>query len=531
MIIAPISIWRQFACILFVINGLPIDFRDTNTSVLNFCLPLLLVATVELQTLPATMTLFNFFAALLLCGAFVLASSPAPTATPFSSKDLRPRFLQEAASLPRAGIFKDSVYTFPLVKKRASNSPAKAKRHGMIQLSTSDLLDEAYGIAISIGGQEVHLTLDTGASDLWVVTSSCKTPNGHNCTSNPEIPLYTPSKSFQSQNESFSIAYGAGPSSTFVSGKIGTDNVAIGNLSLLKQTFGSTVSTNDTIVNLFSGIFGMGHAGLSELMSADFEQQLLASNVSSMDAQSFLEIYFKALEKNAPLVPHMAASELISKPMFSMTLQREEPTSEGSNLGVLTLGGLPSGVSNDSLTWVPVKHYPTKTVISGHLKNLTVPTLLMNEVSKMLPSVPLRLEVPIDGLYVNGQMLLNSSEGNLTALLDSGTARTLLPSGAFKSPLLPQPDANGFVPCSTLYNISIGIGGQIFSIHPFDLVIPNQLNDTANCISGLGEASPPTETSTFSFLFGTAFFRSNLVAINLGNITNSKASPSSIGFL
>jgi hypothetical protein len=48
------------------------------------------------------MTLFNLFAALLLCGAFVLASSPAPTATPFSSKDLRPRFLQEAASLPRA---------------------------------------------------------------------------------------------------------------------------------------------------------------------------------------------------------------------------------------------------------------------------------------------------------------------------------------------------------------------------------------------------------------------------------------------
>jgi hypothetical protein len=90
------------------------------------------------------MTLFNLFAALLLCGAFVLASSPAPTATPFSSKDLRPRFLQEAASLPRAGIFQDSVYTFPLVKKRATNSPAKAKRHGMVQLPTSDLLDEAY---------------------------------------------------------------------------------------------------------------------------------------------------------------------------------------------------------------------------------------------------------------------------------------------------------------------------------------------------------------------------------------------------
>jgi hypothetical protein len=105
-----------------------------------------------------------------------------------------------------------------------------------------------------------------------------------------------------------------------------------------------------------------------------------------------------------------------------MTLQREEPTQQGSNQGVLTLGGLPSGVSNDSLTWVPVKHYPTEIAISGHLKNFTVPTSLMNAVSKMLPTVPLRLEVPIDGLYVNGQMLLNSSDtpdGNLTALLDS----------------------------------------------------------------------------------------------------------------
>jgi hypothetical protein len=45
-----------------------------------------------------------------------------------------------------------------------------------------------------------------------------------------------------------------------------------------------------------------------------------------------------------------------------------------------------------------------------------------------------------------------------------------------------------------MYNISIGIGGNIFSIDPFDLIITNQLNDTANCIPGLGEASPPTES-------------------------------------
>jgi hypothetical protein len=56
---------------------------------------------------------------------------------------------------------------------------------------------------------------------------------------------------------------------------------------------------------------GMGHPTISELMSAEFEQQLLTSNLTSMDAQTFLNIYFNALEKNAPLVPHMAASGLI----------------------------------------------------------------------------------------------------------------------------------------------------------------------------------------------------------------------------
>lgn len=102
-----------------------------------------------------------------------------------------------------------------------------------------------------------------------------------------------------------------------------------------------------------------------------------------------------------------------------MTLQREEPTSEGSNEGVLTLGGLPSGIANSSLTWVPVKLYPIEIAIAGHFTNFTLPTSIMNEVSKKLPAVPLRIEVPIDSLYVNGQMLLNSSEGNITALLDS----------------------------------------------------------------------------------------------------------------
>jgi hypothetical protein len=110
--------------------------------------------------------------------------------------------------------------------------------------------------------------------------------------------------------------------------------------------------------------------------------------------------------------------------MFTVSLQREEPTSEGSNAGVLTIGGLPPGISNESLTWVPVKKYDTKVVLSRGFgfNNVTVPSSLLNNVTEKMPTMFYRWEVPIDGMYVNGQLLQNSSGtpgGKLTALFDT----------------------------------------------------------------------------------------------------------------
>ena len=42
--------------------------------------------------------------------------------------------------------------------------------------------------------------------------------------------------------------------------------------------------------------------------------------------------------------------------MFQVTLQREA-VEIGGNVGQLTIGALPDGVSNNSLTWVPVRLY------------------------------------------------------------------------------------------------------------------------------------------------------------------------------
>jgi hypothetical protein len=111
--------------------------------------------------------------------------------------------------------------------------------------------------------------------------------------------------------------------------------------------------------------------------------------------------------------------------MYTLTLQRDYPTAQGSNAGVITLGGLPSGISNDSLTWVPVKKYPTNvSLFSG----FDAPSTLVDAVMRILPSTPYLWEIPIDGLFINGQLQRNSSvnpeitniPGNgLTALFDS----------------------------------------------------------------------------------------------------------------
>lgn len=109
-------------------------------------------------------------------------------------------------------------------------------------------------------------------------------------------------------------------------------------------------------------------------------------------------------------------------PMYTLSFQREDPTSVGSNAGVMTIGGLPSGISNDSLTWVPVKNYPAS-VLFG---DLGVDQAVVAAATKIFPSTPFLWEAVIDGFYVNGKLQANSSvdtnltnQVGLTALFDS----------------------------------------------------------------------------------------------------------------
>ena len=96
--------------------------------------------------------------------------------------------------------------------------------------------------------------------------------------------------------------------------------------------------------------------------------------------------------------------------MFTITLQRDS-VDIGGNMGIMSLGKLPAGVSNDSLTWVKVRGYTTA---EG---GMTAPPDSPGEV------YPIAWEVPIDDVWLDGQVLprssLSAANITLSALIDT----------------------------------------------------------------------------------------------------------------
>jgi hypothetical protein len=100
----------------------------------------------------------------------------------------------------------------------------------------------------------------------------------------------------------------------------------------------------------------------------------------------------------------------LAAPMFSVLLQRDT-VDIGGNLGQLSIGELPAGVMQGSLTWAEVRRY------NQTEGGMAPPPDASDEV------YPLQWEVPIDDVYFDGQKLprsnLSSASISLTALVDT----------------------------------------------------------------------------------------------------------------
>lgn len=110
-----------------------------------------------------------------------------------------------------------------------------------------------------------------------------------------------------------------------------------------------------------------------------------------------------------PFIDRLVAQNALVAPMVTIALQRDA-IDIGGNLGVLSIGELPSGVTNESLTWVPVRGYPTT---QG---GLAAPADSPDEL------YPVTWEIPLDDVYLDGIKLARSAltpKISLSALLDT----------------------------------------------------------------------------------------------------------------
>lgn len=111
-----------------------------------------------------------------------------------------------------------------------------------------------------------------------------------------------------------------------------------------------------------------------------------------------------------PFLSRLVAQGTLASPLFTIALQRDS-VDIGGNTGMLSIGELPDGVDNNTLTWAQVRGYPP---FAG---GLVAPPDSPNEL------YPVTWEIPLDDVYLDGQKLprssLSSPNISLTALIDT----------------------------------------------------------------------------------------------------------------
>ncbi|KAH8410556.1 hypothetical protein KR009_001335, partial [Drosophila setifemur] len=225
------------------------------------------------------------------------------------------------AELHRVPIFKEANF----VKTRQNVLAEKAHLRTKYQLPSARSVDEeqlsnsinmAYYGAISIGtpAQSFKVLFDSGSSNLWVPSNTCKSDA---CLTHNQYDS-SASSTYVANGESFSIQYGTGS----LTGYLSTDTVVVNGLSIKRQTFAE--STNEPGTNFndanFDGILGMAYEAL-------------------------------AVDEVTPPFYNMVSQGLVDNSVFSFYLARDGTSTKG---GELIFGGSDTSLYSGDLTYVPI---------------------------------------------------------------------------------------------------------------------------------------------------------------------------------
>ncbi|KAK7442722.1 hypothetical protein VKT23_015969 [Stygiomarasmius scandens] len=460
----------------------------------------------------------------------------------------------------------DIPVRFPIY--RSDYQPLR-KRDGEKEiLGLGDFFDVSYTVLMGLGGGLIPLVIDSGSSDLWVISDSCATEP---CLET-DIPLYSPN-AFEPTGLIAQLLYGDSFTGTHAFGPVGKDDLSFAGMTVSDQLFAAVNDTNTTVLQTgAAGILGLGFPVNSQIWFKNFEHdhpvespQRRSPNFQSRFPQlgrfrgeysnngsnnegnsthnprslrprdeplssnsSWTSVILDSFSQNGPPLTRYIA-QLGLEPRFTVSLQRDT-VDLGGNAGMLTIGELPDGIEEKDLTWVPVRLY------SPAEGGLLPPPESPNE------TYPLTWEAPIDAVFLNGVKLprsnLTSPSLSDSALFDTGNNLIRGPSDVvdFIRSMLQnerEGDDSRSYPCTQPNILTFQIGGKMFPIDPKDL--GNQLfeDSVEDCVPNLAVTDTPVEGEGFlySWNLGTPFLKSVLASFHYGNISFPSQDPPRIGFL
>ncbi|KAH9159493.1 aspartic peptidase domain-containing protein [Lactarius sanguifluus] len=368
------------------------------------------------------------------------------------------------------------------IQRRVVRSGSSLKR-GTYSGSTGlgDSLDLFYTVAVTIGETVTAVNVDTGSSDLWVVSSACTT----SVCESTNMPPY-PSANIKPAGGSVNLLYGDSSTGTHASGPVAQDTATVAGLAIPQQPFAAISDTNNTsVMQGANGIFGLGFPSGSQVQTAIINAKF--NNPPTTDD------FVLGTASDGPFLSRLAMSGALEQPMFTVILQLRLYKSED--------GGL------------------------------SPPTFAPNEV------------LPLDGIVLDGQRLpaskLTGSSPTLSALLDTGNSVIRGPQDVVNSVLksvssafTANSNAAPTFPCKVPHTLAFQIGGKTFPVDPRDFISQHKIGDVSTCVANnLVATDPPQSGALFSWSLGDPFFKSNLVAFYYGNLTHPSADPPRIGFL
>ncbi|KAF9513751.1 hypothetical protein BS47DRAFT_1343746 [Hydnum rufescens UP504] len=444
--------------------------------------------------------------------------------------------IQQTSSPSRRGVH------VPIYARDSTALDRRSLGSGSIGLG--DYQDIAYNVLVRIGNISLPLLLDSGSADLWTIADTCK----NNCTRG--LPVY-PHKSFNYSGVDARLFYGDTATGTYAFGPVGKDTVNIAGVAIQNQYFAAINETDTNVVYTNSvGLLGLGFPVNSVIWNALFIQEYPAGanttitviSTSITPTPSSPSIYKRStllrdnnyvefgdmknlatvdqllatFITNGPVVARMGFSGLLAEPSFTITLQRDS-LDIGGNIGMLSLGELPPGVLNNSLTWVPIRLYTSE---EGGIPSS--------------PAAP--NEVPIDNVYLDGQALPQStlSTGvSLSALIDTGNSLIRGPRDVVATiyERISGSNTTSTYDCLTPHTLEFSIGGQKFPIDPRDFGWQAAANSIQTCNASIVATDPPSKGFLYAWSLGDPFLKSVLASFYYGNLTHPSVDPPRLGFV